>query len=415
MNQKQIKAAVEAMLFAAGDPVSADKLAAAVQLPQTTVETALEDLRVRYAREDSGLCLLHLDTRWQLATKTEWADCIRRLLDARRSVPLGPAAMETLTIIAYNQPVSRAFIEQVRGVDSSSSVSGLLQKGLIEEAGRLDRPPGELPHHGRFPAVLRPFFAGGPAAGARRSGRGGGDMMGVLMALGWLLLTLLKIAGVLLLILLVLLALVLLCPLCADVCWEGGVLTVRAGALGLTLPVFQWPAPEKPAGAEEPKGFWGKLKAKFRARREERKRKKAAAKEAKRPKKETAPRRKAKLTLNILVTILRGAGRLTKAVFGSLRVTKIRVCLGVRGEDPAEAARAYGRLNAWLYPSLGVIDRFVYLDFDELRILPDFGSAEPTVADRVSFHLSARLLFIVAAALRVLYEFWREKVLDVFL
>ena len=140
-----------------------------------------------------------------------------------------------------------------------------------------------------------------------------------------------------------------------------------------------------------------------------------AAKEAKRPKKETAPREKAKLTLNILVTILRGAGRLTKAVFGSLRVTKIRVCLGVRGEDPAEAARAYGRLNAWLYPSLGVIDRFVYLDFDELRILPDFGSAEPTVADRVSFRLSARLLFIVAAALRVLYEFWREKVLDVFL
>lgn len=240
-------------------------------------------------------------------------------------------------------------------------------------------------------------------------------MMGVLMALGWLLLTLLKLAGVLLLILLVLLALVLLCPLCADVCWEGGVLTVRAGVLGLTLPVLRWPAPEKPAGAEAPKGFWGRLKAKLRARREERKRKKAAAKEAKRPKRETAPREKAKLTLNILVTILRGAGRLTKAVFGSLRVTRIRVCLGVRGEDPAEAARAYGRLNAWLYPSLGVIDRFVYLDFDELRILPDFGSAEPTVADRVSFRLSARLLFIVAAALRVLYEFWREKVLDVFL
>ena len=62
------------------------------------------------------------------------------LLDARRAVPLGPAAMETLTVIAYNQPVSRAFIAQVRGVDSSSSVSGLLEKGLIEEAGRLDLP-----------------------------------------------------------------------------------------------------------------------------------------------------------------------------------------------------------------------------------------------------------------------------------
>ena len=134
MNQKQIRAAVEAMLFAAADPISADKLAQAVQLPQASVEAALEDLRTRYQREDSGLCLLHLDTRWQLSTKAEWADCIRRLLDARRAVPLGPAAMETLTVIAYNQPVSRAFIEQVRGVDSSSSVTSLLEKGLIEVA-----------------------------------------------------------------------------------------------------------------------------------------------------------------------------------------------------------------------------------------------------------------------------------------
>ena len=127
MNQKQIRAAVEAMLFAAADPISADKLAQAVQLPQASVEAALEDLSTRYQREDSGLCLLHLDTRWQLSTKAEWADCIRRLLDARRAVPLGPAAMETLTVIAYNQPVSRAFIEQVRGVDSSSSVTSLLE------------------------------------------------------------------------------------------------------------------------------------------------------------------------------------------------------------------------------------------------------------------------------------------------
>ena len=128
MNQKQIRAAVEAMLFASGDPIGADKLAQAVQLPQLSVEAALEALRERYAREDSGLCLLHLNTRWQLATKTEWADCIRRLLDNRRAVPLGPAAMETLTVIAYNQPVSRAFIKP------------LLEKGLIEEAGRLDLP-----------------------------------------------------------------------------------------------------------------------------------------------------------------------------------------------------------------------------------------------------------------------------------
>jgi segregation and condensation protein B len=134
MNQKQTLAAVEAMLFACGDPIGADKLAQAVQLPQSSVDAALETLHTRYQQEDSGLCLR------QLATKTQWADCVRRVLDSRRAVPLGPAAMETLTVIAYNQPVSRAFIEQVRGVDSSSSVSGLLEKGLIEEAGRLDLP-----------------------------------------------------------------------------------------------------------------------------------------------------------------------------------------------------------------------------------------------------------------------------------
>ena len=140
MNQKTIRAAVEAMLFAYGEPVGADKLAQALQMPVSSVEPVLEELRTRYAREDSGLCLLHLNTHWQLATKTDLAEPVRRVLDTRRSVPLGPAAMETLTVIAYNQPVSRAFIEQVRGVDSSSSVSGLLEKGLIEEAGRLDLP-----------------------------------------------------------------------------------------------------------------------------------------------------------------------------------------------------------------------------------------------------------------------------------
>ena len=140
MNQKKLRAAVEAMLFAYAEPIGADKLAQALQMPVSSVEPVLEELRTRYAREDSGLCLLHLNTHWQLATKADFADPVRRVLDTRRSVPLGPAAMETLTVIAYNQPVSRAFIEQVRGVDSSSSGSGLLEKGLIEEAGRLDLP-----------------------------------------------------------------------------------------------------------------------------------------------------------------------------------------------------------------------------------------------------------------------------------
>lgn len=232
-----------------------------------------------------------------------------------------------------------------------------------------------------------------------------------LAALGAVLLFVLKAVGILLLVVLVLVVLLLLCPFCADLCWEHGVLTVKAGALGITFPVFQYPKPEPPPAPENPeppKGF-GKVKAKFAAWRAERKRKKAAAG------KPARPHKKAKITLEIICTMLKGAGTLTKAVFGALRITKIQVRLGVRGEDPAAAARDYGKLQAWLYPVLGVLDRFLWLQFDELRILPDFGSGQPTVEDRVSCRVSAQALFIVIAALRVLYEFWRKKVLDIFL
>lgn len=140
MNQKQYKAAVEAMLFAHAEPVTAQRLADTMGAAVSDVEAALAALRERYERVDSGLCLLRLNDRWQLATKQEWGQFVKKILDTRRNTPLSPAAMETLTIVAYNQPVSRSFIEQVRGVDSSSSVSSLLDKGLIEEAGRMDLP-----------------------------------------------------------------------------------------------------------------------------------------------------------------------------------------------------------------------------------------------------------------------------------
>ncbi len=140
MDLKQYKAAVEAMLFATGEPVGQDKLAAALSIEEPVVERLLYSLREDYERTERGLCLLQLEDRWQIATKKEYGDYVRQILDTRRNAPLSPAALETLTIIAYNQPVSRSFIEQVRGVDSSSSVSNLQEKGLIEEAGRLDLP-----------------------------------------------------------------------------------------------------------------------------------------------------------------------------------------------------------------------------------------------------------------------------------
>ena len=218
----------------------------------------------------------------------------------------------------------------------------------------------------------------------------------VLAGIGTVLLFLLKGVGILLLVVLVLGLLLMFCPFCADVQWAEGIFQIKAGALGITFPVFRYPAPEKP-------------------KKEKKKKSKKKPEVESKPKPEATPRKKAKLTLNIVCTILRGAVKLTKAVFGSLRITKINICLGVRGEDPADAARSYGKLNAWLGSALGLLDRFLYLDFEQLRLVPDLGPDQPTVEDRVSFHLSARLLFIVAAALRVLYEFWREKVLDVFL
>lgn len=242
-------------------------------------------------------------------------------------------------------------------------------------------------------------------------------MMTVVSMLGAVLLFFLKVLLGLLAVILVLTALLLLCPFCVDIAWEGGVLRLRAGALGITFPVLQWPKPEPDAAPEEPKGLWGKLKARVRAALQTRRDKRAVRKKPKQPaaEKPKQPRKRAKLTVDIVCTILRGAGRLTRAVFGALRITKIRVCLAVRGSDPAQTARAYGKANAWLYASLGFLDRFFYLDFEELRLEPDFGDRERPVPEHVSLRISARLLFIVIAAVRVLVEFWREKVLDVFL
>lgn len=140
MELKEYKAAVEAMLFAHGEPVSSSRIAQILEIETPVVERLLETLRDDYDAGDRGLTLLQMEDRWQLATKPRFGEPVRKLLDTRRNTPLSQAALEVLAVIAYNQPVSRSFIEQVRGVDSSSTVSTLMEKGLIEEAGRLDLP-----------------------------------------------------------------------------------------------------------------------------------------------------------------------------------------------------------------------------------------------------------------------------------
>lgn len=140
MDLKQYKSAIEAMLFAYAEPVSADRLANVLEVEVSLVERLLESIKDDCEQADRGVTLLQLEDSWQLSTKSEYGDYIKKALDTRRNTPLSPAALEVLAIIAYNQPVSRSFIEQVRGVDSSSTVHTLLEKGLVEEAGRLDLP-----------------------------------------------------------------------------------------------------------------------------------------------------------------------------------------------------------------------------------------------------------------------------------
>jgi len=140
MDLKGYKGAIEAMLFASGEPVSAGKLAECLEIEVDLVEKLIRSIMDDLEEADRGIMLLHLNNAYQFTTKIQFAEYVKSLLDTRRNTPLSSAALEVLAVIAYNQPVSRAFVEQVRGVDSNTVLQTLLQKGLIDEAGRLDLP-----------------------------------------------------------------------------------------------------------------------------------------------------------------------------------------------------------------------------------------------------------------------------------
>ena len=133
-------AKIESVLFAYAEPITADKLAQVCGIEKLEVIVTMQKLTERYKSDEFGIQLLELGSHYQLATKPEYADIIKAAIETRRQAPLSPAAMEVLAIIAYNQPVSKAFVEQIRGIDSSSVVNTLNERGLVEEAGRLDLP-----------------------------------------------------------------------------------------------------------------------------------------------------------------------------------------------------------------------------------------------------------------------------------
>ena len=136
---KQLEQALEAILFTAGEPVAAQRLAQALEIDEFTLKKVTLALEDRLSRE-SGLALWNVEDRYQLVTKPETAETVRKSMEIRRDIPLSPAAFEVLAIIAYRQPVTKAYVEQTRGVDCSGIITNLVLKGLVEEKGRLELP-----------------------------------------------------------------------------------------------------------------------------------------------------------------------------------------------------------------------------------------------------------------------------------
>ena len=145
---------LEAVLFASGEPVPVSRLAQACEVSESAVQTALQQLAAWYEKQKSAICVQQLGDSWQMCTHPAYATVIQRAVETKKAAPLSAAAMEVLTIVAYNQPVSKSFVEHVRGVDSSSVVNTLVEKELLTEAGRLD-VPGKPVAYATTPHFLR--------------------------------------------------------------------------------------------------------------------------------------------------------------------------------------------------------------------------------------------------------------------
>ena len=137
-----IEGAIEAILYAAGYPVKYTKIAEVLGLEAKDVKTMIEHMAAQFNKEDSprGINLLMFEETCQFCTKEQYAPYIREALGIKRGGNLSASSLEVLAVIAYNQPVTRSYIDTVRGVDSSYAVNSLIDKGLIESCGRLDAP-----------------------------------------------------------------------------------------------------------------------------------------------------------------------------------------------------------------------------------------------------------------------------------
>ena len=156
MIENKLLAIAEAVLFAAAEPIEHTRLSIVLGTDSEVTLEILDILKERYEKEDSGLCLLKLGSKYQICSKKEYINEVRAVLDLKRNTPLSQAAFEVLAIIAYNQPITKPYIEQIRGVDCSGVVNTLCQRGLVEEKGRLE-VPGRPVLYGTTSDFLRCF------------------------------------------------------------------------------------------------------------------------------------------------------------------------------------------------------------------------------------------------------------------
>lgn len=140
METQTQKGAIEAIIFASGEPISLDKIAAAMELGKAETKALVADVMEEFNQIHSGIQIIQINESYQMCTKAEFEPNIRVALELKNNTPLSAAALEVLAIVAYHQPVTKAFLEQVRGVDSSSVLNSLFAKGLVEERGRLELP-----------------------------------------------------------------------------------------------------------------------------------------------------------------------------------------------------------------------------------------------------------------------------------
>ena len=156
MDCTELQRAVEAVLFAAGEPVEISRLSAVFEVDEAEIVSSISALADELAFQRRGIRIVRLEDAYQMVSSGEMADFITKALETRKPPKLSSSQLETLTIIAYYQPATKAMVEQIRGVDSSYSVSALMNKKLIEEAGRLN-VPGRPIQYRTTPDFLRTF------------------------------------------------------------------------------------------------------------------------------------------------------------------------------------------------------------------------------------------------------------------